>query len=246
MRFSHFSAANCNGLRKSSRPARVSALRMLSQAKSGGRLWLELPARRLRPKQGPTSCCPVVQSECRARSGKTTHNASGFLVRMLGRRADAQPKSSTIIAVVSAHDLLVRIWSPSNPRRSSLLPGRRPRISLIVVNKVLLALLALVLAVHAGIGCGVAQAALAIEAPCCGKSCPVGSAIGESACCHAQDSGAAAQEISRSSIPAVQSLVGLMRLSVISPVRTAMEQASLFQGSPPGAAKLALLCSRQI
>jgi hypothetical protein len=117
---------------------------------------------------------------------------------------------------------------------------------MIVVNKRLLILLAFIFALYAGIGCGAAQAAPTIEAPCCGSHCPMGSAIGESACCHAQDSGANAQEISRSSFPAVQPLVGLMRVSVISPARTVVEQASLFQVSDSGTAKLALLCSRQI
>ena len=126
------------------------------------------------------------------------------------------------------------------------LPGARHKINVIIVNKALFALLALVLALHAGIGCGVAQAALTIQAPCCGSNCPVGSAVGGSACCHAQDSGATAQEISRSSIPAVRPMVGLMSVLVISPARAAIEQAFQFQGSPPGAARLAFLCLRQI
>jgi hypothetical protein len=125
-------------------------------------------------------------------------------------------------------------------------PDARSRIRVILVKKGLLALLTLVLALHAGIGCGVAQAAAAIKAPCCGNNCSIGSAIGESACCHAQDSGATAQEVSRPSIPAVQPLLGVMRVFVISPARAAIEQVFQFQGSPPGATKLALLCSRQI
>ena len=128
----------------------------------------------------------------------------------------------------------------------SLLPGVSRSNSVIRVNKGLLVLLAFVFALHAGIGCGAAQAAPSIEAPCCGNHCPMGSAIGESACCHVHDSGAASQGISRSSLPAVQPLVGLMRVSVISPARTVVEQASLFQASGSGATKLALLCSRQI
>ena len=132
------------------------------------------------------------------------------------------------------------------PREAHWLPAARYEINVILVNKALLVLLALVLALHASIGCGAAQAALTIQAPCCGSNCPVGSVVGGSACCHAQDLGATAQEISRSSIPAVQPLAGLLRVFVISPARTATEQAFQFQGSPPGAAKLALLCSRQI
>jgi hypothetical protein len=114
------------------------------------------------------------------------------------------------------------------------------------VNKGLLVLLAFVFALHAGIGCGVAQAAPVIEAPCCGNHCAMGAAIGESACCHAQDSGAAAQAISRVTFPAVHLLVGLMRVSVMSPARTVIEAACLFQADGSEAVNLALLCSRQI
>ena len=117
---------------------------------------------------------------------------------------------------------------------------------MIFVRKGLLALLALVLALHAGISCGVAQAALAVEAPCCGNHCPVGSSIGESACCHAQDSDAAAQEVSRPSVPTAHPLIGMAYASVKSPARSVLGQASLFQASGSGAAQLALLCSRQI
>jgi len=128
----------------------------------------------------------------------------------------------------------------------SLLPEASRSNSVIPVNKGLLILLAFVFALHAGIGCGVAQAAPVIEAPCCGNHCPMGAAIGESACCHAHDSGVAAQEISRSSLPSVHPLVGLMPVSVMSPARTVVEAACLFEAGDSGAVKLALLCSRQI
>jgi hypothetical protein len=116
----------------------------------------------------------------------------------------------------------------------------------ILVNKGLLALLALVLALHVSIGCGAVQAAATMEAHCCGQNCPMGSSVGESECCHAQDSGAAAGEISRPSIRAVHLLVGLLPALIIRSARIAIVQTCLFQGSPPGAARLALLCSRQI
>lgn len=128
---------------------------------------------------------------------------------------------------------------------SEMLRDARYRARVILV-KVPIALLALVLGLYASIGCSVAHATLTIEAPCCGNNCPMRSAMGESACCHAQDSGAAAREISRPSIPVAQPLVGFMRVSVIVPARTAFEQAFLLHGSPPGAFQLALLCSRQI
>ena len=117
---------------------------------------------------------------------------------------------------------------------------------MIVVNKGLLALLMLVLALHASVGCGVVQAAATMEAPCCGQNCPMGFSVGESACCHAQDSGVAAEEISRPSIPVVHPSVGLMPTLIVRSARIPIKQTCLFQGSSPGAAQLALLCSRQI
>jgi hypothetical protein len=119
----------------------------------------------------------------------------------------------------------------------------------VVCVKGLIGLLGLVVALHAGIGCGVVHAAAVVEAPCCGQNCPMGSAVGQSACCHAQDSGTNTQEISRTSLPpAVQPSVGIMPVLVVMPSgRTGIEKTLLHQGiSPPGAAKLALLCSRQI
>jgi hypothetical protein len=116
----------------------------------------------------------------------------------------------------------------------------------LVVNKGLPALLALVLALHASIGCRVVRAAVTMEAPCCGQNCPMGSSVGESVCCHSQDSGVAAEEISRPSIPAVHPLVGLMPALIVRSVRIPIEQTCLFEGNSPGASQLALLCSRQI
>src|SRR5438876_9410412 len=98
---------------------------------------------------------------------------------------------------------------------------------MVPMRKGLIALLALVLTLHASIGCGVVQAAAAMTAPCCGQNCPIGAAVGESACCHAQDSGMTAQEISRPSVPAVQLLVGLMPGFVITSAPTATQQAGL-------------------
>jgi hypothetical protein len=113
------------------------------------------------------------------------------------------------------------------------------------------ALITLVLALHASIGCGVVQAAAVIKAPCCGNNCPLGSLTGETSCCPTQNSGAAVQEVSKASTRPVPPLLGFMRVFVTSAMRAANRQAfqfqaSQFQDSPPGAAKLALLCSRQI
>jgi hypothetical protein len=118
-------------------------------------------------------------------------------------------------------------------------------VSLVRV-KGLLGLLTLVVGLHVGIGCGVVHAAPAIQAPCCGQNCPMGSAVGAGACCHTQDSGFAAQEISRPSTPAPQRLISLTCTPVISSARGVIEQMSLVQDNPSAAAKRALLCSRQI
>src|SRR5712692_7097605 len=131
--------------------------------------------------------------------------------------------------------------------RTELLSAAPRRISLDFVKKGIIALLTFVLALHAGFGCGRAQATAAIEAPCCGANCPVPSAAGDSACCQAQNSGATAQAASaKASLPSFQSLAGPIHPCVVMPVLTGIEQLSVFPGSPPGAMKLALLCSRQI
>jgi hypothetical protein len=117
-------------------------------------------------------------------------------------------------------------------------------VSLIFVKKGMFALLALVVALHAGLACGMVHTELAIKAPCCGANCPAPSSAGNRVCCQAQNSGAAAEALSaKASVPPLQPLAGLHRLYV---VISAFEEASVFQSSPPGAVKLALLCSRQI
>jgi len=131
--------------------------------------------------------------------------------------------------------------------RTKILHAVHQKISLVRVKKGILALIALVLALHAGLGCGIAQARVAsIEAPCCGANCPVPSSVGDRACCQVQNSDAAAEAISGSpSTPSLQPLVGSIHPSLVMPA-TGFKQASIFVGSPPGVVKLALLCSRQI
>jgi hypothetical protein len=111
----------------------------------------------------------------------------------------------------------------------------------------MIALLGFVLALHVGIGCGVVQAAAVIEVPCCGADCPFPTAAGAAACCQAQNSGATAQTVSaKASLPSFQSMAGLIHPCIVMPVLTGVERASILRNSPPGAMKLALLCSRQI
>jgi hypothetical protein len=115
------------------------------------------------------------------------------------------------------------------------------------VRKAIIALLALALALHVGFGCGMAQAATAIKAPCCGANCPVPSSAGDRACCHVQDAGTVAEVVSGKPIlHSLQPLAGSIHFAVVMPTLSSFERASVFQNSPPGATKLALLCSRQI
>jgi hypothetical protein len=113
------------------------------------------------------------------------------------------------------------------------------------VKKGILALLALVLALHAGFGCGTMQAEAAIKAPCCGANCPVPSSPGDRTCCQAQNSGDAAESVSAK--PCVLSPLAVsIQAHVVMPEPAGFERLSGFKVSPPGAANLALLCSRQI
>lgn len=115
------------------------------------------------------------------------------------------------------------------------------------MRKAIIALLALVLALHVGFGCGTAQAAAAIKAPCCGANCPVPSSANDRACCQVQDSGAAAEVVSGNpSMPSLQVLAGSIHFVAVMPTLSGSERVSIFQNSPPGATNLALLCSRQI
>jgi hypothetical protein len=131
--------------------------------------------------------------------------------------------------------------------RSSPLHRTVEEISLVSVNKGMFALLALLVALHAGFACGMAQGAVAIKAPCCGANCPVPSSAGDRACCQAQNSGAAAEALSaKASLPSLRPVTRSIRLYAVMPALSVFEEASVFQSSPPGARKLALLCSRQI
>jgi hypothetical protein len=117
----------------------------------------------------------------------------------------------------------------------------------IFVKKGMFALLALLVALHGGFGCGMAQAGVAIKAPCCGANCPVPSSASDPSCCPAHNSGAAAEALSaKASLPSLQPLARSILLCAAIPPLSAFEQVSVFQSSPPGAVKLALLCSRQI
>jgi hypothetical protein len=121
------------------------------------------------------------------------------------------------------------------------------KVSLNSVKKGIIALLGIVLALHVGISCGVAQAAAVIEVPCCGANCPFPSAAGGAACCEAQNSGAPAQAAyAKASHPSFQSVARYVHPCVVMPALTGVERACIFQNSLSNATKLALLCSRQI
>jgi hypothetical protein len=131
--------------------------------------------------------------------------------------------------------------------RLSLLRRAVDEVSLISVKQGMFALLALLVALHTGFGCGVGLAGVAIQAPCCGVNCPVPSSAGDHACCQVQESGGAAEVVcGKPSVPSLQPLAGPINCAVMMRALTGFDQASVFQNSPPGTVKLALLCSRQI
>jgi hypothetical protein len=115
------------------------------------------------------------------------------------------------------------------------------------VSKGIVAFLVMLIALHTvGLSCDMAQAQTAIKAPCCGPNCPVPSSTGDRACCQAQTSPQAAEAPSaKASVNPSQAFVWIQALAVM-PVMTEAERPCDFQNGPLGAARLALLCSRQI
>ncbi len=121
------------------------------------------------------------------------------------------------------------------------------RISLDTVKKGLLALLMLVLALQTGgFSCGIAETSATIKAPCCGANCPVDSSSADRTCCQVQDSIGAEALAGKPSVVPFQPFVGSIRNYAAMPLLMRFERPSVFQASPPGAAQLALLCSRQV
>jgi hypothetical protein len=121
------------------------------------------------------------------------------------------------------------------------------RISLDSVRTGIIAVLVLVFALHAGLSCGVGQAIATIEAPCCGDRCPTPSAGGDKSCCQRLDSSLTAQVASaKPHMPSLPTMGGMLSPSLALPALSGIVQTSASWTSPPGALKLALLCSRQI
>lgn len=130
---------------------------------------------------------------------------------------------------------------------TELLPASPQRVSLDFVKKGFVALLVLALALYAGFGCATPQAEAAIKAPCCGPNCPVPSSAGDQTCCQVQNSSTPALVVSaNASLSSFESPAGSIHACVVTPALAGIEQTSAFPESPPGAVKLALLCSRQI
>jgi hypothetical protein len=130
---------------------------------------------------------------------------------------------------------------------ASSLPTAVSRISVIGVKQGFFASLALLLALHAGFSCGTAQAGLLLQPPCCGANCPAPSSTGDRACCQLQSLGPAPIAVPvKPNVPSFQPLAGSIRTYVVTAVPSGFEGASIFQACPVRAAKLALLCSRQI
>ena len=120
-------------------------------------------------------------------------------------------------------------------------------VSLHPVKRGTIALLGLLLALHVVIGCGVAQAGAVIEGSCCGANCPLPSSAGDRTCCQVENAEAPVEAFSaRCSVPPLLPFVGLIQSHVVILAPNAGERVSVFQYGPPGAVKLALLCSRQI
>ena len=130
----------------------------------------------------------------------------------------------------------------------SLLPTAVLGVSVIAaVKKGFLASLALLLALHVGFSCGLSRAGLVFQPPCCGTNCPVPSSSGDRACCQLQSSDPALLVVPlKPSAPSFLSLAGSIQTYIAAVVQSGFERASIFQACPVGAAKLALLCSRQI
>ena len=111
----------------------------------------------------------------------------------------------------------------------------------------LLALLGLVLVLPIGLGCRVSLAAVAIKAPCCGPNCPIPSSAGEGSCCEQSASRSTVENVSpKPHVPSLAVFTGLIFSHLVVPGPSPFGQPPCVDGSPPGVARLALLCSRQI
>jgi hypothetical protein len=88
---------------------------------------------------------------------------------------------------------------------------------------------------------------MTIEAPCCGGNCPFPSETSNMACCQPQHWGSAALLVSaKPGNTSVQTPAIPARQFAAMPVRGVMDHVLVAEAGPPGLAKLALLCSRQI
>ena len=120
--------------------------------------------------------------------------------------------------------------------------------SFMVVGKGIIALLAFVLALHAGFGGGSTQTQAAIKTPCCGTKCPAPLSANDRSCCQAETPNSAVEAISsKPSLPTVKPFAAFIhpRVVVFASVPS-LARNSVHMGSLPGSAQLAILCSRQI
>jgi hypothetical protein len=115
-----------------------------------------------------------------------------------------------------------------------------------LVRTGIIALLAFVLALHAGFGGRIAQAEAAIKIPCCGTNCPVPLSASDRSCCEVQHPGPTAEAISaKPNLPSLEPLTAFIHPWVVI-FSSAPNPDIKSLGSPPGSARLAILCSRQI
>jgi hypothetical protein len=120
--------------------------------------------------------------------------------------------------------------------------------SFMVVRKGIIALLAFVLALHAGFGSGVAQTQAAIKIPCCGINCPAPLSASDRSCCQAETPNSAVEAISaKPKLPTVKPFAAFIHPRVVAFASApSLARKSTLMDSPPGSTQLAILCSRQI
>src|ERR1700722_19993334 len=85
-----------------------------------------------------------------------------------------------------------------------------------VVRKGIIALLAFVLALHAGFGGGIAQTQAAIQTPCCGTNCPVPLSANDRSCCQAETPTSGVEAISaKPSLPTAKPVAAVIHPRVV-------------------------------
>jgi hypothetical protein len=116
------------------------------------------------------------------------------------------------------------------------------------VRKSLPVLVAMLVCLHVGFGCGTMRGAAALEVPCCSGNCRMPVAQSGQACCQQSDASAATTQAATSKPVAVAAPEALGALALLlPPILIASSTAPPRHIEEQGAGTtLALLCSRQI